>query len=231
MYRDQRTHVYMRPEMYIGSDNQESRHVELYDLKSSNIYNDIISFPEGAERIYTEILNNAVEAILRDKGKKENKINVEMNNNKVSITNYGSVIPIEVHPNHGTYIPELCFGTFTPSNNNRHILPRLNGPGTKGTNIFSKLFSVVICDSNKQLKYSQTWTNNMIDYEQPIIEKYIDDVSFVTVSYEMDFERFGYSTPGGGVYPSEVCCLFAKHAFDMRTKYQIPITFNGHKMY
>ena len=53
-----------------------------------------------------EILDNAVDAIL-DQG--NGKIDIIINN-KVSITNYECIIPIEIHPGSGLYTPQLCFG-------------------------------------------------------------------------------------------------------------------------
>ena len=224
---DQRTAVLRFPAMYVGSTNQIPQQKELYDLKTKTNYNDIILFPQGAEQIFLEILDNAVDAILDQKG---DKIDIIMDNNKVSITNYGCMIPIEVHPTSGIYTPELCFGTFNVSRNYNTLgngPQRHNGCGSKTANVFSKLFDVVICDHNKQLKYSQKWTDNMINCEQPIIEKYLGNVSFVQVSYQMDFEIFGYQTTGCGIYPPEALSLFAKHALNKSIDHQIPITFNG----
>lgn len=229
-YLDQRTHILRRPALYIGSTDQIPRQKDLYDLKTNTDYNDIILFPEGAEQIYLEILDNALEAVLRQKS---GEIDIVIGNNDVSITNYECVLPIELYPDSGTYIPELCFGKFNVSRhynilgNAQHIH---NGIGAKATNVFSKLFTVDICDHKKQLKYSQTWTDNMANCGQPLIKKYLGDVSFVRISYEMDFEMFGYQTPGGNIYPSEALSLFAKHALDKSIRCQIPITFNGCKL-
>jgi DNA topoisomerase-2 len=230
MFMDQRTHILRRPGIYIGSTDQIPRQKELYDLKNKIKYNEVISFPEGAEQIFLEILDNAVDAILIQK---EGKIDIVIDNNKVSIINYDCIIPIEIHQTSGLYIPEVCFGTFNVSGNYNTLgngQRRHNGLGSKAANIYSKIFDVVICDHNKQLKYSQKWSDNMINCEQPIIEKYLDDISFVKVSYQMDFEFFGYHTPGGGIYSSEALSLFAKHALNKSIEHQIPITFNGYEL-
>lgn len=142
----------------------------MYDVKTKTRYNDIICFPEGPEYIFLEILDNAVEAVLRQNN---GKIDISIDNNKVTITNYECVIPIEIHPGSGLYTPELCFGVF----NNSRIFntlgngPRKNSLGSKATNIYSKIFDVIICDNNKQLKYSQKWTDHMLNCGPPIIEK------------------------------------------------------------
>lgn len=226
MYVDQRTHILRCPEWYIGSTDQIPRQEELYDFKTKIKYSDVISLPKGAEQIFLELLDNAVDAILREGN---GKIDIVMDNNKVSIINYGCVIPIEVHTEYGLYIPQLCFGTLNVSGD-YNILKTRNGLGCKVTNIFSKLFIVVICDHNKQLKYSQKWTDNMMNCEQPIIEKYLGNTSFVKVSYQMDFEAFGYKTPGCGIYSPEALSLFAKHTLDRSVEHQIPITFNCHEL-
>lgn len=230
MLMDQRTHVLMRPTMYIGSIDQIPRQEELYDFKTKTKYNEIIYFPEGAENIFVEILDNAIDAIL-DQG--NGKIDIVIDNNKVSIINYDCTIPIEVHPDCDLYIPQLCFGKFNVS---RHYNTLGNGPrrhnglGSKAANIFSKLFDVIICDHNKQLKYSQKWSDHMINCEQPTIEKYLGNTSFVKVSYQMNFEGFGYKTPGCGIYPTEALSLFAKHALNKSIEHEITITFNGYEL-
>lgn len=162
--------------------------------------------------------------------KKNGKIDIIIDNNKVSITNYECTIPIELHPTSGTYIPQLCFGKFNVSRNYNTLENgprRHNGLGSKTANVYSKFFDIIICDHDRQLKYSQKWLDHMINCERPIIEKYLNDISFVRVSYEMDFEGFGYQTPGGGIYPPEALSLFAKHSLDKSIEHQIPITFNG----
>lgn len=230
MFMDQRTHILMRPNMYIGSIDQVPRREELYDLKTKTKYNDIISFPKGAENIFLEILDNAVDAILFQK---DDKIDIIIDNAKVSITNYGCVIPIELHPTSGLYIPQLCFGQFNVSRNYNTLgngPRRRNGLGSKAANIYSKFFDLVICDHDKQLKYSQKWTDHMMNCEPPIIEKYLGNTSFVQVNYQIAFEGFGYRTPGGGIYPPEALALFAKHALNKSIEHEIHITFNGHEL-
>lgn len=54
----------MRPTMYICSVDQIPRQEELYDFKTKTRYNNVILFPEGADRIFSEILDNAVDAML-----------------------------------------------------------------------------------------------------------------------------------------------------------------------
>ena len=127
----------------------------------------------------------------------------------------------------------LGFGKFNNSYNLNTLgdgKRRRNGLGSKSANIFSKFFDIVICDHDKQLKYSQKWTDHIFNCEPPIIEKYLDNVSFVQVNYQIAFEGFGYQTPGCGTYPPEALALFAKHALNKSIDHEIPITFNGHEL-
>lgn len=202
----------------------------MYDFKTKTRYNNVILFPEGAETIFLEILDNAVDAILNQGN---GKIDIVIDNNKVSITNYECVIPIEIHPISGLYIPQMCFGEFNFSRNYNTLgngPRRHNGLGSKCSNVFSKIFDVVICDHNKKLKYTQKWSDHMSNCEQPIIEKYLGDTSFVQVNYQMDFDLFDYRTPGAGFYPEEALHLFAKHALNKSIDHEIPIIFNGYEL-
>ncbi len=55
---DQRTHVYMKPDMYIGADTPMVRHEWLFDIKNNKMINSEISFVPGCEKLFLELLSN-----------------------------------------------------------------------------------------------------------------------------------------------------------------------------
>lgn len=224
---DQRTHVYMKSDMYVGSDRREKRAEWIYNLTDKTIVLVEIDYVPAAEHLLKEIIGNASDAVTnaRKAGVDPQYIDIQMDSHTVTVTNFGLPIPIEIHPTERIYNPQLIFGNMLTSQNyevDRHGIGT-NGIGAKATNIFSKRFMVIIHDAIRHVKYTQIWTNNMIDVSAPIIEQYVGTVSSVTVSYLMDFVRFGYDVSVG--YPEEAFALYARHAADTSKTAKIPVRF------
>jgi DNA gyrase/topoisomerase IV subunit B len=232
---DHRTHVYMKPESYIGSDKRTKRKDWLADLVQKKMVYRSIEWPQGSEKTYLEILTNASDNLGRSRraGVDPGPIDITMNKATITITNYGLPIPVEIHPEEGVYVPQMIFGSLLSSSNyevDRHDAGT-NGIGGKATNIFSLWFQVVIHDSIRHLKYSQIWKNNMTECNEPLIEPYEGKKSSVQVSFTLDFARFGYLIPeeSGGGYPEEVFALYARHAIDISFTTKSVVFFNGEK--
>ena len=238
---DQRTHVYMKPDMYIGGDTRSAREEWLYDLSSGKMSKAVIDFVPGSERIYLEILSNASDNVGRSRRANidPGRIDIIMSNSTISITNFGLPMPIEINQKTGLYVPQMVFGNMLTSSNyevDRHEVGT-NGIGAKATNIFSTEFTAVVHDAVRHLKYTQVWTNNMKNCSTPVIEQYAGKESSVQIIYVMDFARFGYDVPGTGIvngklgpiggYTQEAFCLFARHAIDISFTAKIPVSFNG----
>ncbi len=93
-----------------------------------------------------EILVNAADNIQRDKKTNTIKVNIDQKQNRITVWNNGKGIPIEMHKEHGCYVPELVFGHLLTSSNyddkQKKVTGGRNGYGAKLTNIFSKRFTV-----------------------------------------------------------------------------------------
>lgn len=232
---EQRMHVYMKPDMYIGADQKMVRNDWLFDLVNKKMVNATIDFTPGCERLFLEILTNASDNVGRSRraGVDPGKLEILMTNSTISITNYGLPIPIEIHPEENIYIPQMIFGSLLTSSNyevERHEAGT-NGIGAKAANIFSTEFMVIVHDHIRHLKYTQVWNTNMTVRGEPIIEQYTGKVSSVQIVYVMDFARFGYPIPNDteGGYPSEAFALFARHAVDISFTAKTQVSFNGHE--
>lgn len=235
--KTQREHIYEISDTYIGADVQKPRESRvMYQDTEGNFKTKggTISFPEGAERIFIEIISNASDNLDRSirKGVDPGTIEVTMGKHWVVIKNGGLPIPVEMHPTEKIYVPQMIFGELLTSSNysgDRTGCGR-NGYGAKLTNIYSKKFIVEVLDAARSLHYSQTWTDNMLVCESPVINKVTDPdaKSYVQVSYLMDFQRFGYDPEVG--YPDEAIMLFLRHAADISFAYQTPVVFNGSKI-
>jgi DNA topoisomerase-2 len=126
-----------------------------------------------------------------------------------------------------------------------------NGLGAKLANIFSYKFIVKVGDAKRKQLYEGTWEHNMTEHTAKCTPGYTQQVdpntgyamidpqtgqpqwfvspgpvyegpSFVEVSYNMDFQRFGMSE-----YPDEVIALYARYLIDFSFTCKIPVTFNG----
>lgn len=227
---DQRTHIYDIPDTYIGSIaivEREASVLDMFDPENPKIVNAIITYPEGCDQIFMELLTNAGDNVIesRLKGIDPDKIVVDVDKDWVTVRNGGMVIPIEFREEDGVYNPEFILGTLLTSSNynkkNRCVAGR-NGYGGKIVNIFSKTFICRIGDTGRGLEYTQTWNNNMLDREDPIITDGYTGVPYVEISYLLDHERFGYTE-----YPDEAIQLFAAHCVDVAFSLHVPIIFNG----
>lgn len=96
------------------------------------------------------------------------KVEIDKENNTISVFNNGRGIPVEIHPKEKVHVPELIFGhLLTSSNyndNQKKVTGGRNGYGAKLCNIFSKEFTVETADRNQGVKYKQvSKESNVID--------------------------------------------------------------------
>ena len=241
---DQRTHVYLRPEMYIDSIARQLREEWVFDFVSKQMSRIPLDTPLALERLYLEILSNASDNVGRSRraGVSVGEIVVKMTNDYISVTNGGLPIPVALAVStleDGTtvqrdyYVAQLIFGTMLAGSNfsgDRHDAG-VNGIGAKATNIFSRKFIVHIHDAVRHLSYYQEWTDNMKVCNPPTIVPYSGDSSMTQVTYYADFERFGYSIPVNettGGYGLEIFQLFARHAADTSLNAKVPVSFNDY---
>jgi len=231
-------HILNVPDTYLGSIEKQTK--EEWIFNKDKMEKAIISLPEGMSRLFLEILSNACDSTSRFKLSKGGNsliippIDVKMTTDEITITNYGhkggiNLIPIEINTKTQMYAPAMIFGSLLTSSNYDKKKIRLgagrNGYGAKLVNIFSKLFKIVIVDHSRHLKYTQTWEKNMEIRNEPIIEECENDHSSVSVSYSLDFKRFGYTK-----YPEEAFKLFRRYCCDFSLGGKIPIKFNNQQI-
>ena len=101
----------------------------------------------ATKKIFDEVLVNAIDQHVRienDNNIKQKvteiKVNIDQENNKLSVYNNGIGIPIVEHQEHKIYIPEMIFGQLLTSSNydkdEKKITGGKNGYGAKLANIF-----------------------------------------------------------------------------------------------
>ena len=109
--------------------------------------NRTISFVPGLYKIFDEILVNAADHKQRDtKGMTQLRVEVDRTTGRISVHNNGKGIPVEMHKEHGVYVPELIFGHLLSGSNfddgQKKVTGGRNGFGAKLTNIFSLEFTI-----------------------------------------------------------------------------------------
>lgn len=89
----------------------------------------------------------------------------------------------------------MIFGhLLTSSNyddNEKKVVGGRNGYGAKLCNIFSSEFSVETADKATQLKYTQTWTNNMSHVGKAKIVSNKSGKEYTLITFKPDLKRFG----------------------------------------
>jgi DNA topoisomerase-2 len=169
-------HIIDRPGLYIGSNQVVKETIFIAD-NDFNIIKKEIEYVPGLERIYEEVLLNAFDQSVRlDTNTTEIRVNIDKENNIISVFNNGSGIPIIIKKELGIYIPEMIFGMLRTSSNyndnEKRITGGLNGLGAKLTNIFSTSFKLETVDSTNKLYFELEWTNSMNDKGKNIIKSY-----------------------------------------------------------
>lgn len=223
---DQRTHVYERPAMYIGSDEPQERETYIYDREKKVMKLTTITLVPALERIFLELLANCADNVgeSRRSNIDPGVIEITLSPTTITLRNSGLAMDTSIHAKEGIPVPELVFGNLLAGSNfkvERHDAG-VNGIGAKAANIMSKRFEVTIDNAHQRTTYHQVWTENMLKRSDSVLSKYKGSSSFVTISYLADFERFGYTE-----YPEEAISLFYRHILDVSFNNQVPVKING----
>lgn len=180
-------------------------------MQDEKIIKKTIEFNEGLFKIYDEALVNARDHAIRDSTCNIIKVNINQEEGSIEITNNGEQgIPIEIHPEHKVYVPEMLFGSLL-SSSNYHKEGKLtggkNGVGISLCNIFSLKFELeVICDGKK---YKQTYEKNLTITGKPIITTTKKE-NVVKIKFFPDYKKFGYEG-----LTNDMLQLFRKRVYDI----------------
>ena len=187
-------HILLRPDTYIGSIESETDARWLFDPSTSAIELRRCTFIPGLFKIFDEILVNAADNKQRDPSMSSLRVSFHPTQHSISVYNDGRGIPIEIHREHGVYVPELIFGHLLTSSNyddsDKRTVGGRNGYGAKLANIFSSHFTVTTHDARLGKTYTQTWSHNMQHKGEPII-KACKGKDYTEVSFTPDYARFG----------------------------------------
>ena len=198
--KTQLEHIIDLPDSYIGSIENTELDTWVYDEEKDKIVFKNVKYIPGLYKIFDEVLVNAIDQHTRVENDvsikqkvTEINVNIDQENNSISVYNNGIGIPIVEHKEHKIYIPELIFGQLLTSSNydkdEKKVTGGKNGYGAKLANIFSTKFKITTIDHEKKLKYEQTFEDNMSKKNKPVITK-CTDKPYTIIEFYPDLKRF-----------------------------------------
>ncbi len=193
-------HIFDLPDTYIGSIEKTQIETWTLDDKDERMEFKNIEYIPGLYKIFDEILVNTIDQHVRIENDDnyankvtQIKVNINKEQNLISIMNNGEGIPVEIHKQHNIYIPEMILGNLRSSSNydqnEKKITGGKNGLGGKLANIFSTYFRIETIDSTKKLKYIQEYRNNMTEKGEPQITKFAGK-PYTKIDFSPDLRRF-----------------------------------------
>jgi len=194
-----REHILSLPDTYIGSIENATEELFVVDGETF-VEKSISNFNPGFYKLFDELLVNAHDHVVRLKQKgSENPVkHIEISvvdGKTIVMKNDGESIDVDKHPEYGVYIPQMIFGELLTSTNydktEKKLVGGKNGYGVKLVNIFAKKLVLNIVDGKRQLKYTQTFENNMSVIGMPTI-KACKTKPYVELEWTPDFTRFGW---------------------------------------
>jgi len=194
-----REHILSLPDTYIGSI--ENAFEDFFVVNGEAFVETSISnFNPGFYKLFDELLVNAHDHVVRLKQKKSENLvkHIEISivdGSTIVIKNDGESIDVDKHPEYGVYIPQMIFGELLTSTNydknEKKLVGGKNGYGVKLVNIFAKKLQLTVVDGKRQLKYTQTFENNMSVIGVPTV-KPSKNKPYVELEWTPDFTRFGW---------------------------------------
>uniref|UniRef100_A0A6C0EU23 DNA topoisomerase (ATP-hydrolyzing) n=1 Tax=viral metagenome TaxID=1070528 RepID=A0A6C0EU23_9ZZZZ len=193
-------HILDNPDTYIGSI--ENVNGPMYVLSEGKIVQMDIDYNPGLYKLFDEGIVNCRDHRIRTEAKKKiddtteivNSIHIEINDNKITMTNNGDGIDIEKHPTYQIWIPELIFAHLRTSTNynkdEQKTTGGKNGFGFKLVLIWSTWGEIETVDAKRELKYYQKFENNLDIIHKPIITP-CKKKPYTRVSFIPDYARLG----------------------------------------
>ncbi|EKM83675.1 hypothetical protein AGABI1DRAFT_117173 [Agaricus bisporus var. burnettii JB137-S8] len=210
----QHEHILKRPDSYIGSIETITQPMWTFDAGSKRMVQRDVKYVPGFLKIVDEILVNAADNKINDTSMDTIKVNIDVEENTISVYNNGRGIPVEIHSKEKIYIPELIFGHLLSSSNydddEKKLTGGRNGYGAKLANIYSHEFTVETADKNTDQKYKQIWTENMTNCGKAKITKNSKGEEWTRITFKPDLQRFGMDS-----IDEDTASLLRKRVYDV----------------
>ena len=160
----------------------------LYDPKEKRFKWSTYEYIPGLIKIINEIIDNSVDVAIKSNFTSATEITIDINHNKVQITDNGYGIPVTQNQA-GVWTPVIAWGRARAGSNfeddEERVSAGVNGIGSFATTVFSKKFIGVTDDGNKRLKV--TFKDNCKSHE---VEVGPSQGHGTQVSFFPDLKRF-----------------------------------------
>ena len=239
-------HVLDNPDTYIGSIEQISSNMYIYDEVNKKIVEKNIDFIPGLYKLFDEAIVNCrdhvirMEQLIASTSNVTTEVNYPVTNISITIaddgiitlTNDGNGIDVSIHSEYGIWIPELIFAHMRTSTNydktEKKVVGGKNGFGFKLVLIWSSWGKIETVDAKTGQKYVQEFKNNLNIIEKPTITK-CKNKPYTSVSFKPDFKRLGLKE---GNFDSDFKALLIRRIFDIAavTDKSIKVKYNNLKL-
>uniref|UniRef100_A0A673XP94 DNA topoisomerase 2 n=1 Tax=Salmo trutta TaxID=8032 RepID=A0A673XP94_SALTR len=210
--KTQLEHILLRPDTYIGSVEPVTQQLWVFDEDVGMNCRDV-TFVPGLYKIFDEILVNAADNKQRDKTMTCIKVNIDPENNSISVWNNGKGIPVVEHKVEKVYVPALIFGQLLTSSNydddQKKVTGGRNGYGAKLCNIFSSKFTVETACKESKKTFKQTWYDNMGRAGEHKIRSFDGD-EFTCITFQPDLSKFKMQT-----LDKDTVAIMTRRAYDI----------------
>uniref|UniRef100_UPI0037E88711 DNA topoisomerase 2-alpha n=1 Tax=Semicossyphus pulcher TaxID=241346 RepID=UPI0037E88711 len=226
--KTQLEHILLRPDSYIGSVEPVTQQMWVYDDDVGLNCRDV-TFVPGLYKIFDEILVNAADNKQRDKSMTCIKVNIDVENNTISVWNNGKGIPVVEHKVEKVFVPALIFGQLLTSSNyndgEKKVTGGRNGYGAKLCNIFSTKFTVETACKESKKTFKQTWFDNMGRTGDSKISSFNGE-EFTCITFRPDLPKFKMS-----ILDKDTVALMTRRAYDIAGASKgVHVYFNGKKL-
>ncbi|XP_032667667.1 DNA topoisomerase 2 isoform X2 [Odontomachus brunneus] len=224
--KSQLEHILLRPDTYIGSVEPVIEMMWIFDKEKDMMVQKDIKYVPGLYKIFDEILVNAADNKQRDPKMDMIKIDIDSENNTISVWNNGKGIPVVVHKEENMYVPTMIFGHLLTSSNyddeEEKVTGGRNGYGAKLCNIFSHRFTVETATKEYKKSLKQTWGNNMGKASEPRIKEYHGE-DFTKVTFSPDLSKFKMQS-----LDEDIVALMSRRAYDVAASSKgVKVYLNG----
>ncbi|XP_018314763.1 DNA topoisomerase 2 isoform X2 [Mycetomoellerius zeteki] len=223
--KSQLEHILLRPDTYIGSVEPVTEMMWIFDKEKEMMVQKDIKYVPGLYKIFDEILVNAADNKQRDHKMDMIKIDIDSENNTISVWNNGKGIPV-IHKEENMYVPTMIFGHLLTSSNyddeEEKVTGGRNGYGAKLCNIFSHRFTVETATKEYKKCLKQTWGDNMEKASEPRIKEYFGE-DFTKVTFSPDLSKFKMQS-----LDDDIVSLMSRRAYDVAASTKgVKVFLNG----
>jgi DNA topoisomerase-2 len=187
---DEIEHIRLRTGMYAGSTSIQDDEEYIFDASSKKMLKKRITFIPAFVKIFSEILDNAIDEAKRAPEILDTiKIEIDRASGEISILDNGRGIPVVLHPDTNTYVPETVFSNLRAGSNFDDEVDQsligTNGVGSTITNVLSSSFKIDTCDGKNH--FTQTFSNGMRDKSLPKIKPGTNKHTKITFTPDYSF--------------------------------------------